>query len=82
MLSREDQRRFEQITRRLRSTDPEFVARVGDRASTRRRRLVAAVVVALWAAVPPLVVVGGWLAATICAVLLAVAGTLTFWLRR
>lgn len=82
MLSREDQRRFEQITRRLRTTDPDFVARVGDRISTRRRRLMTAVVIALWAAVPPVAALGGWPAVTICATLLVVAGGLMFWIRR
>ncbi|HEX5597122.1 MAG TPA: DUF3040 domain-containing protein [Micromonosporaceae bacterium] len=76
MLSKEDQRRFEQIARHLRVTDPEFVARVGDQAWVRRSRLLVFLSILLWAAVPPLVVVGGWFAAMLSTAALVGAATL------
>ena len=63
MLSREDQRRFDQITRQLRLSDPEFVARLGDIAAIRRNRLMIITSLVLWAAIPALTVIGGWAAA-------------------
>jgi Protein of unknown function (DUF3040) len=74
MLSKEDQRRFEQITRNLRTTDPDFVARISDRAWTRRSRLLVLFSILLTAAVPPLAVVGGYAAGVVSTVLLTVAG--------
>lgn len=76
MLSKEDQRRFDQIARHLRTTDPEFVARVGDRAWTRRSRLLVVLSILLWVVVPPLTVLGGWFAAAISAIALAGAALL------
>lgn len=76
MLSKEDQRRFEEITRHLRATDPDFVARVGDRPWTRRTRLLVILSLLLWAAVPPLAAVGGWFSAMVIVLALVTAGTL------
>jgi hypothetical protein len=76
MLSREDQRRFDQIARELRMSDPEFVARLGGRAATRRNRMMIVASLLLWAAVPVLTVVGGWGAGTTSVALLGVAGVL------
>ncbi|HEX6970521.1 MAG TPA: DUF3040 domain-containing protein [Micromonosporaceae bacterium] len=75
MLSKEDQRRFEEITRHLRATDPDFVARVGDRPWTRRTRLLVLVTLLLWAAVPPLAVVGGWFSVVVIVAALVAGGT-------
>ncbi|MFY1637213.1 DUF3040 domain-containing protein [Solwaraspora sp. WMMB335] len=82
MLSREDQRRFDQIARHLRTTDPEFVARLGDQAANRRNRLAIVASVVLWATVPLLALSGGWLAAIIAAVALCLAGALALRARR
>jgi hypothetical protein len=82
MLSKEDQRRFEQITRHLRTTDPDFVARISDRAWTRRSRLLVLFSILLTAAVPPLTVVGGYAAGVVSTVLLTVAGVLLALSRR
>jgi hypothetical protein len=82
MLSKEDQRRFDEITRQLRITDPEFVARLSDRAQHRRGRLLLLLTVVLWSAVPAVVVLGGWLAAVIAPVVLAVASVLAWRVRR
>ncbi|SDZ04522.1 Protein of unknown function [Micromonospora pattaloongensis] len=76
MLSREDQRRFDQITRQLRMSDPEFVARLGDTAATRRNRLAIVASLLLWASVPALTVIGGWAAGATSAALLGIAGVL------
>lgn len=76
MLSREDQRRFDQITRQLRISDPEFVARLGDTAATRRNRLMIITTLLIWATVPALTVIGGWAAAATSVALLGVAGVL------
>ncbi|GLI03016.1 DUF3040 domain-containing protein [Phytohabitans aurantiacus] len=78
MISGEDQRRLDEIARSLRTTDPEFVARMG-LGDERRRRwgpTLIAVAVLLWAAVPAFAYAGGWLGASVCTVLVAVAGTL------
>jgi hypothetical protein len=76
MLSREDQRRFDQITRQLRLSDPEFVARLGDIAAIRRNRLMIITSLVLWAAIPALTVIGGWAAAATSVAFLSVAGVL------
>ena len=78
MLSKEDQRRIDEITHQLRTTDPEFVARLGDRTQLRRGRLILLLTFVLWASVPAVVVLGGWLAAAIAPALL-VAATLLVW---
>ncbi|WP_326552599.1 DUF3040 domain-containing protein [Micromonospora sp. NBC_01813] len=82
MLSREDQRRFDQIARHLRTTDPDFVARLGDPAANRRNRAAIIVSVLLWAVVPLLAFFGGWIAAVICTVALSAAGVLALRARR
>jgi len=82
MLNREDQRRFDQIARHLRTTDPEFVARLGDRAAIRRNHIMIIASVLLWAAVPILALRGGWLAGVISAAALCVAGVLAWRARR
>jgi len=82
MLSKEDQRRFEQIARNLRATDPEFAARVGGQAWTRRSRLLVVLSILLWATVPPMTVVGGWFAATLSVVALVGAGLLLLMVQR
>ncbi|MEE6307124.1 DUF3040 domain-containing protein [Plantactinospora veratri] len=81
MLSKEDQRRFDEITHHLRITDPEFVARLGDRSKLRRARLILVLTFVLWATVPALVVLGGWLAVAIAPAVL-VAATLLMWQAR
>jgi Protein of unknown function (DUF3040) len=82
MLSKEDQRRFEQITRHLRTTDPDFVARVSDRAWTRRSRLLVIFSILLSAAIPPLAAVGGYGAGVVSAILLTLVGILVTLSRR
>ncbi|MDG4772176.1 MULTISPECIES: DUF3040 domain-containing protein [unclassified Solwaraspora] len=82
MLSREDQRRFDQIARHLRTTDPDFVARLGDQAADRRNRAAIIASVLLWAVVPLLALFGGWIAASICTVALTAAGLLALRARR
>lgn len=82
MLSKEDQRRFDQITNHLRATDPDFVARVGDRSWNRRSRLLALFSLLLWATVPPLAVVGGWAAAAIIVAVLFVAAKVLLMIHR
>ncbi|MFY1672422.1 DUF3040 domain-containing protein [Plantactinospora sp. WMMB334] len=81
MLSKEDQRRFDEITHQLRVTDPEFVARLGDRGKFRRARLILVLTFVLWATVPALVVLGGWLAVAVAPAVL-VAATLMMWQAR
>ncbi|MDG4789011.1 DUF3040 domain-containing protein [Micromonospora sp. WMMD1102] len=81
MLSKEDQRRFDEITHQLRMTDPGFVARLGDRGRLRRARLILVLTFVLWATVPALVVLGGWLAVAIAPAVL-VAATLLMWQAR
>jgi hypothetical protein len=81
MLSKEDQRRFDEITRQLRITDPQFVARLSDRAQHRRGKLLLLLTVVLWSAVPAVVVLGGWLAA-IAPVILVAASLLAWRVRR
>jgi hypothetical protein len=78
MISGDEQRRLDEIARQLRTTDPEFFARmgVGDEGRRRRGTALIAVAVLLWAAVPAFAYVGGWLGATVCTALIVVAGTL------
>lgn len=81
MLSKEDQRRFDEITAHLRATDPEFVARLSDGTRLRRGRLLLLLTFVLWATVPALVVLGGWLATALAPAVL-VAATLLMWQTR
>lgn len=86
MLSKEDQRRFDEITRQLRASDPEFVdrlsARWDGRVVSRRARLMLMVTVVLWAAVPAVVVLGGWLAAAAAPLMVTMASMLVWHARR
>jgi hypothetical protein len=82
MLSKEDQRRFDQIARHLRMTDPEFFARVGDQSRTRRNRLLVIFSVVLCTTVPPMAAAGGYAAGVLSAGVLLVAGVLLAMARR
>lgn len=70
MLSKEDQRRFEQITRHLRESDPAFFARLDSRARARRSRYLMLLTIVLWASLPATTVLAGRTAGAICAVVL------------
>ncbi|MEU5552735.1 MULTISPECIES: DUF3040 domain-containing protein [unclassified Micromonospora] len=72
MLSKEDQRRFEQITRNLRESDPAFFARLDNRSRMRRGRMLLLMTIVLWAALPATTVLAGRLAGAVYAVLLVV----------
>ncbi|MEH1127486.1 DUF3040 domain-containing protein [Micromonospora sp. CPCC 206061] len=78
MISGDEQRRLDEIAQQLRTTDPEFFARmgVGDQGRRRWGSTLVAVAVLLWAAVPAFAYAGGWLGASVCTVLIVVAGTL------
>lgn len=76
MLSKEDQRRFDQITRQLRLTDPKFFARLESQARGRRHQLLLLLPLVLWAAVPVAIVAGGWVAATLAPAVLATVSVL------
>ncbi|EEP71038.1 DUF3040 domain-containing protein [Micromonospora sp. KC207] len=83
MLSKEDQRRFEQITRQLRESDPEFFARLDHRARARRGRYLMLLAVVLWASLPAATVLAGRPAGAIfAAVLLANAAVMWRFRRR
>lgn len=86
MLSKEDQRRFDEITRNLRASDPEFVARLGarwdGRVVSRRARFMLMVTVLLWVSVPAVVVLGGWLAAALAPLMVTMASVLVWHARR
>ncbi|BCB79019.1 hypothetical protein GCM10022251_42740 [Phytohabitans flavus] len=80
MLSSDERRRLDEMAQHLRTTDPDFVARMGDGAETRRGRKRLRIMIAacalLWATVPILAFIGGWVAAMVSAVVLAFAGIL------
>ncbi|GAB3157162.1 hypothetical protein GCM10027290_57110 [Micromonospora sonneratiae] len=82
MLSKEDQRRFEQITRQLRATDPAFFARLDDRVRGRRTRILLLLTILLWASLPAMIVLGGGVAGAICGITLLVNGGLMWRARR
>ncbi|WP_229403557.1 DUF3040 domain-containing protein [Micromonospora okii] len=82
MLSKEDQRRFEQITRRLRESDPEFFARLDHRARARRGRYLMLLTIVLWASLPAATVLAGRLAGAIFAMVLLANAALMWRLRR
>lgn len=86
MLSKEDQRRFDEITRNLRASDPEFVARLNARLDgrvvSRRARFMLMVTVLLWVSVPAVVVLGGWLAAAVAPLMVTAASVLVWRARR
>jgi len=72
MLSKEDQRRFEQITRQLKESDPAFYARLDPRARARRGRYLILLTIMLWASLPAVTVLGGALAGVVCGMVLLV----------
>lgn len=84
MLSKEDQRRFEQITRHLRESDPEFFARLDHRARSRvrRSRLLILLTIVLWAALPVTAAIGGRPAGVACGLALLVNSGLMWHFRR
>ena len=82
MLSKEDQRRFDEITQGLRASDPRFFARLDDRIRLRRRRLLFALTVALWAAVPALAVLGGGVVGAVYTLVLLCNGVMVWQFRR
>jgi hypothetical protein len=82
MLSKEDQRRFEQITRHLRESDPAFFARLDHRARVRRGRWLLLLTIVLWAALPATTVLVGRLAGAIFAVVLLTTAALMWRFRR
>ncbi|MCX4470825.1 hypothetical protein C5N14_16765 [Micromonospora sp. MW-13] len=82
MLSKEDQRRFEQITRQLRESDPEFFARLDHRARARRGRYLMLLTVVLWASLPAATVLAGGLAGAVFAVVLLANAALMWRFRR
>ncbi|MEU9508525.1 DUF3040 domain-containing protein [Micromonospora sp. NPDC048170] len=82
MLSKEDQRRFEQITRQLRESDPAFFARLDNRARARRGRWLMLLTIVLWASLPATTVLAGRLAGAVCAVLLVANAALMWRFRR
>ncbi|SCL22889.1 DUF3040 domain-containing protein [Micromonospora inyonensis] len=82
MLSKEDQRRFEQITRYLRESDPAFFARLDQRARANRGRYLVLLTIVLWAALPAMTVLAGRVAGAICAVVLLANSALLWRYRR
>lgn len=76
MLSSDERRRLQQMAQHLRTTDPDFVARMGDSTGPRRGRVLFVVSALLWAIVPALAFIGGWVAAMVSAAVLALAGLL------
>ncbi|MFD6565187.1 DUF3040 domain-containing protein [Micromonospora profundi] len=78
MLSKEDQRRFDQITRQLRESDPAFFARLDHRIRGRRGRYLMLLTIVLWASLPAMAVFAGRVAGAICAVVL-IANAAVMW---
>ncbi|MCF0094879.1 MULTISPECIES: DUF3040 domain-containing protein [unclassified Micromonospora] len=82
MLSKEDQRRFDQITRQLRESDPAFFARLDHRVRARRGRYLMLLTIVLWASLPAMAVFAGRLAGAICAVVLVANAAIMWRFRR
>ncbi|KXK60929.1 MULTISPECIES: DUF3040 domain-containing protein [Micromonospora] len=85
MLSKEDQRRFDAITRQLRQSDPGFFERLDQRARSRvrRGRYLMLLTIVLWASLPAVTVLAGRpTGAAFAVVLLANAGLLWRYRRR
>ncbi|KAB1942656.1 DUF3040 domain-containing protein [Micromonospora sp. ALFpr18c] len=82
MLSKEDQRRFDQITRQLRESDPAFFARLDHRVRARRGRYLMLLTIVLWASLPAMTVFAGRLAGAICAVVLVANAAIMWRFRR
>jgi len=82
MLSSDERRQLAEMAQHLRTTDPDFVVRMGDRAGPRRGRVLFAASALLWATVPALAFIGGWVAGMVAAAVLVVAGILVLKSRR
>ncbi|MEU5905450.1 DUF3040 domain-containing protein [Micromonospora sp. NPDC047527] len=82
MLSKEDQRRFDQITRQLRESDPAFFARLDHRVRARRGRYLMLLTIVLWASLPAMAVFAGRMAGAICAVVLVANAAIMWRFRR
>ncbi|MBQ0905161.1 MULTISPECIES: DUF3040 domain-containing protein [Micromonospora] len=82
MLSKEDQRRFDQITRQLRESDPAFFNRLDHRVRARRGRYLMLLTIVLWASLPAMTVFAGRLAGAICAVVLVANAAIMWRFRR
>ena len=82
MLSSDERRRLDEMAQHLRTTDPDFVARMGDRTGPHRGRVLFVAGALLWATVPALAFIGGWVAAMVSAAVLSVAGLLILKARR
>ncbi|MCO1597174.1 DUF3040 domain-containing protein [Micromonospora sp. RHAY321] len=82
MLSKEDQRRFDQITRQLRESDPAFFKRLDHRVRARRGRYLMLLTIVLWASLPAMTVFAGRLAGAICAVVLVANAAIMWRFRR
>ncbi|MET8351747.1 MULTISPECIES: DUF3040 domain-containing protein [unclassified Micromonospora] len=82
MLSKEDQRRFDQITRQLRESDPAFFNRLDHRVRARRGRYLMLLTILLWASLPAMTVFAGRLAGAICAVVLVANAAIMWRFRR
>ncbi|MET7709307.1 DUF3040 domain-containing protein [Micromonospora sp. NPDC005189] len=82
MLSKEDQRRFDQITRQLRESDPAFFARMDHRVRARRGRYLMLLTIVLWASLPAIAVFAGRLTGAICAVVLVANAAIMWRFRR
>ncbi|MEJ3747340.1 DUF3040 domain-containing protein [Actinomycetes bacterium KLBMP 9797] len=76
MISGDDQRRLDEIARQLRTSDPDFAARMANSEPRRAGRVLTAAGVLLWATVPAIAYAGGWFAVVLSATLLTVAGAL------
>ncbi|MEH1169510.1 DUF3040 domain-containing protein [Micromonospora sp. CPCC 205539] len=82
MLSKEDQRRFDQITRQLKESDPAFFNRLDHRVRARRGRYLILITIVLWASLPAMTVFAGRLAGAICAVVLVANAAIMWRFRR
>ncbi|MGN9912406.1 DUF3040 domain-containing protein [Phytohabitans sp. LJ34] len=82
MLSSDERRRLDAMAQHLRTTDPDFVARMGDRTGSRHGRVLFAVSALLWATVPALAFIGGWVAGMVSAAVLVLAGIIVLKARR
>jgi hypothetical protein len=82
MLSSDERRRLDAMAQHLRTTDPDFVARMGDRTGLRHGRVLFAVSALLWATVPALAFIGGWVAGMVSAAVLVLAGLIVLKARR
>ncbi|WP_434741138.1 DUF3040 domain-containing protein [Micromonospora sp. SH-82] len=84
MLSKEDQRRFDEITRQLKASDPGFFHRLDQRtrARIRRSRCLMLLAVVLWASLPAVTVLAGRPVGAVFAVALLAGAAVTWRYRR